>query len=97
MTSWAQTIMLHEIIMWPDQVDLALWPFALERSIYIWNNLPKPDSHLAPIEIYSLKKSNHKYFNIFMSGDVLPMFWIQNYRMVTISQNENLAAVEECI
>ena len=65
MTSWAQTIMLHEIIMWPDQVDLALWPFALERSIYIWNNLPKPDSHLAPIEIYSLKKSNHKVLQHF--------------------------------
>jgi hypothetical protein len=49
-TSWARTMMLHAIIMWPDQADLALWPFALDHSVFLWNNLPQRESKMAPIE-----------------------------------------------
>ena len=52
-TSWARAMLLHAIIMWPDQANLALWPFALEHAVYLWNNLPTQSSLLAPIEFFS--------------------------------------------
>ena len=55
-TTWARTMLLHSIIMWPDQADLALWPFALEHAVYLWNNIPRMDSKLAPIEVFSGQK-----------------------------------------
>jgi hypothetical protein len=48
--------MLHAIIMWPDQADLALWPFALDHAVFLWNNLPQRESKMAPIELFSGQK-----------------------------------------
>jgi hypothetical protein len=52
-TYWARTMLLHAVIMWPDQANLQLWPFALEHAVYLWNNLPKYDSLVAPIELFT--------------------------------------------
>ena len=52
-TKWARTMLLHQVIHWPDQADLHLWPFAMEHAAYIWNNLPRRDTRLAPLEIFS--------------------------------------------
>ena len=57
-TQWARTIMLHASIHWPDAADLELWPFALEHAVYIWNNLPKRDNLLSPLEIFSGTKAD---------------------------------------
>ena len=55
-TRWARTMLLHSILHWPDQVDLALWPFAVDYAVYLWNNLPQKDSLYAPIELFSGSK-----------------------------------------
>jgi hypothetical protein len=55
-TSWARTMMLHSIIMWPDQADLALWPFALDHAVYLWNNMPQRESRMSPLELFTGQK-----------------------------------------
>jgi hypothetical protein len=48
--------MLHSIIMWPDQADLALWLFSLEHVMYLWNNMLQQESKMAPIELFTGQK-----------------------------------------
>jgi hypothetical protein len=31
-TSWARAMLLHSVINWPEQTNLALWPFAMHES-----------------------------------------------------------------
>ena len=52
-TQLAQSMMCHATIMWPDQANLELWPFAMGHACYIYNNLPKPDHKRSPIELFS--------------------------------------------
>ena len=52
-TKWARTMLLHMVLLWPDQADISLWPFALETAVYIWNNLPKKDLRQAPLELFA--------------------------------------------
>jgi transposase InsO family protein len=55
-TRWARTMLLHSVLHWPDKIDLALWPFAVDYAVYLWNNLPQKDSLYAPIELFSGSK-----------------------------------------
>jgi len=55
-TRWARAMLMHAVIHWPDQADLELWPFALEYAVYLWNNLPNPESLMAPIELFASSK-----------------------------------------
>lgn len=55
-TRWARTLMLKDLIDWPETADLALWPFALSYAIYLWNHMPKDNNSLAPIELFSRVK-----------------------------------------
>ena len=52
-TGLARAMLLHAIIMWLDQANLELWPFALEHAVYLWNHLPKQHSLLASLELFS--------------------------------------------
>ena len=53
-TSWARTMMLHAVLHWPEHAhDLSLWPFALNHAIWLWNNLPKRGSFIAPLELFT--------------------------------------------
>ena len=53
-TSWARTMMLHAVLHWPEHAhDLSLWPFALNHAVWMWNNLPKRGSFMAPLELFS--------------------------------------------
>ena len=53
-TSWARTMMLHAVLHWPEHAhDLSLWPFALHRAVWLWNNLPKRGTFIAPLELFS--------------------------------------------
>ena len=61
-TSWARTILLHATIMWPDQANLELWPFALQHAVFLWNNMPRKDSRLSPLEVFSgVKHTNYDH------------------------------------
>jgi len=52
-TQLARAMMCHATIMWPDQANLELWPFAMDHAVYVYNNLPKPDHKRSPIELLS--------------------------------------------
>jgi hypothetical protein len=62
-TQWARAMLLHSVIMWPDQAPFALelWPFAMEHAVYLWNNLPNQASNMAPLELFS--KSRFPSYN----------------------------------
>ena len=39
--TWALTLAIDAAIHWPDEVNLDLWPMALDHAVYVWNHLPK--------------------------------------------------------
>jgi hypothetical protein len=61
-TRWARAMLLHSVIMWHDQADLSLWPFALQHAVYLWNNLPNNTTNLAPLETFTgIRFSNYTH------------------------------------
>jgi hypothetical protein len=52
-TQRARAMLLHHMLHWPDTTGLDLWPFALEQSVYLWNNMPQKRTRLAPIELFT--------------------------------------------
>ena len=60
-TRFARTMMLQQAMLWPDQADLKLWPFAMDHAVYLWNNLPNKHSKLSPMELFSQVKSSHHF------------------------------------
>jgi hypothetical protein len=52
-TSWARAMMMHQLLHWPEQFDPALWPFALEHAVFLWNNMPRHQSGLTPLELFT--------------------------------------------
>jgi hypothetical protein len=52
-TEWARTMLLHAMLHWPDEVDLDLWPFAMDHAIYLWNHLPNEHTGVAPVEVFT--------------------------------------------
>ncbi|KAG7341235.1 reverse transcriptase RNA-dependent DNA polymerase [Nitzschia inconspicua] len=52
-TQWARAMLLHLALHWPEQSRLDLWPFALEHAVYLWNHMPKKDSLLAPVQLFT--------------------------------------------
>ena len=49
----ARTMMLHQALLWPEQFDMRLWPFALTHAVYLWNILPNQADDLGPVEIFT--------------------------------------------
>jgi hypothetical protein len=45
-------MMLHSIIHWPAEARPDLWPMALDQAIYLWNNMPKQGTRMAPTELF---------------------------------------------
>jgi hypothetical protein len=59
-TAMARSMLMHQLIHWPDEFDPSLWPFAMEHAVYIWNHMPKTSSGLSPWELFtSLKDPNY--------------------------------------
>jgi hypothetical protein len=56
-TKWARTILLHAILHWPHVTAqtnvLQLWPFAMDHSIHVWNNLLGKKIRRSPIELFT--------------------------------------------
>jgi hypothetical protein len=63
-TKWARTILLHAIFHWPQVTAqtnvLQPWPFAMDHSIHMWNNLPGKNTHHSPIELFT-STAHQKY------------------------------------
>jgi len=52
-TLWARAMLLHALIMWPHKTKIDLWPLALSHAEYLWNHIPKHDSGMSPLDIFS--------------------------------------------
>ena len=52
-SNMSRTMMLHAGIHWPDLVDSALWPMAMEYAAYIYNHTPNIESGQAPVDIFT--------------------------------------------
>ena len=52
-TLWARTMMMHQLIHWPEAFDAALWPFAMNHAVHLWNSMPRERNGLAPYEIFT--------------------------------------------
>ena len=53
----SRAMLLHVRIHWPEEFDAALWPFALDYAVWIYNNIPLADrAHMTPDEIFSKSK-----------------------------------------
>ena len=48
----ARTSLIHAAIRNPDNINTALWPFALNHACYVWNEVPKEGS-FSPSQILS--------------------------------------------
>ena len=49
--NWSRASMLHFVLHWPQLADEDLWPFAVDYSVYLWNNLPARHISISPKEI----------------------------------------------
>ena len=49
----ASTMMLHQVLLWPEHFDMCVWPFTLQHAVYLWNHYSGVYSGLAPLEIYT--------------------------------------------
>jgi hypothetical protein len=47
---WAQTMMLHTILHWPEQTTLNMWPFTMDHAVNCWNHLPSKNDRISPLE-----------------------------------------------
>ena len=50
--SMARSMLLHVRLMWPEQFDAALWPFAFDYAVHIYNHMPIHARQLSPQEIF---------------------------------------------
>ena len=52
-TSMARTMMIHCHLHWPDGFSPNLWPMALDYAVWIDNHVPREDSTLSPMELFT--------------------------------------------
>ena len=54
----ARAMLLHLRLHWPDEFDPALWPFALDYAVWIFNQIPHADrGGMCPEELFSRTKA----------------------------------------
>jgi hypothetical protein len=71
-TEWAHTMLLHAILHWPNEVNLDLWPFAMDHAVCLWNHLPDVHMGIAPIELYWADICCFRFLKIKM----VPCLWM---------------------
>ena len=49
----ARTCMMHLAIHWPNAYSEDLWPFAMDHAANIWNHLPKEETGISPMEMFT--------------------------------------------
>ena len=55
----ARKMMFHSALCWPESTDLKLWPLALKHAVALYNEIPNPETRLAPVEIWTNCKSTY--------------------------------------
>ena len=61
--SLARTMMLHAAVHWPDMADPELWPMACRHAVFLYNHVPRPETGLAPIDIFSCTRWEQSKFH----------------------------------
>ena len=51
--SWARSMLLHSMLCWPEESEAALWPFALEHAVHMWNHMPHYEHGFTPVELFT--------------------------------------------
>lgn len=65
----ARTMMLHAAIRWPETADTSLWPMAVDYAVYVHNHLPRRDTGLSPMDLFSgTKWPTHKCNDLHVWG-----------------------------
>ena len=49
----ARAMLLHFAIHWPSEANLSLWPYAVDQATWIWNNTPRTETRLSPMELFT--------------------------------------------
>jgi transposase InsO family protein len=53
--SISRAMLHHCALHWPDVSDVELWPLAVLHAVHVLNRLPREDSGMSPLELYSRK------------------------------------------
>ena len=62
-----------------DQADLELWLFAVMYAVILWNHIPRGDTSLSPIELFSGNSKSHlRHLYIWV---VQSLCWIRKFKM----------------
>ena len=60
-TEWARAMLLHAALHWPEQARINTWPFAMNYAVYLYNNMPKQDLRIIPLELFTSTKLDHAH------------------------------------
>ena len=55
----ARTMMIQTAFRWPGFAEKDLWPMALTHAVHLWNQTPKQNDGLSPVEIFTKTQSNY--------------------------------------
>jgi transposase InsO family protein len=53
--SISRAMLHHCALHWPDVSDVELWPLAVLHAVHVLNRLPREDTGMSPLELYSRK------------------------------------------
>eukprot|EP00536_Pseudo-nitzschia_multiseries_P011681 jgi/Psemu1/29682/gm1.29682_g len=55
-------LLFHFAINWPQQASADLWPFVVDHAVYLWNNVSRPSTKLAPLDNFTgMQFMNHHH------------------------------------
>ena len=54
----ARSMLLHASIHWPEATSEALWPFAVDYAVHLWNHSEGITSGMSPAEMFAGVKTN---------------------------------------
>ena len=60
-TEWARAMLLQAALHWPEQARIDTWPFAMDYAVYLYNNMPKRDLRISPLELFTNTKLDHTH------------------------------------
>jgi transposase InsO family protein len=53
--SISRAMLHHAALHWPDIADVELWPLAVLHAVHVLNRIPRTDTGLSPIELFTRK------------------------------------------